>query len=157
MHEQYHRLLKQLCRTAAQLTDDDLLAVTYYLLLQDRIEEALATFGRGQPRTRLPTQMQYDYCAAYLDLCEEKPEKARSIAAGTRSTRSTAGARRSPTVVNQPTRRTGRAAQIADAEDRSQRQDQLAATEPGFDFTVGEPGRQPDLAEPGGGARSTTT
>ena len=48
-YQQYHRLLRELAHSR-QLSDDDLLAVTYYLLLQDRIEEALDTFGAGQRR-----------------------------------------------------------------------------------------------------------
>ncbi len=45
---QYHAFLEELCH-APTLTADDQLAVTYYLLLQDRIEEALASFGKVQP------------------------------------------------------------------------------------------------------------
>src|SRR5205085_3814277 len=44
VHEQYHRFLA-LLSYHAQLNDDDKLAATYYLLLQDRIDEALATFA----------------------------------------------------------------------------------------------------------------
>ena len=45
LHEQYHRLLKTLTYRS-ELTDADLLAVVYYMLLQDRIEEAQAAFAR---------------------------------------------------------------------------------------------------------------
>jgi hypothetical protein len=60
--EQYHRFLKSLSYHP-QLNDDDKLAVSYYLLLQDRIEEALTTFAQVQPDL-VATRLQYDYCAA---------------------------------------------------------------------------------------------
>src|SRR5439155_7090870 len=61
LNEQYHRFLK-LLSYRPQLTDDDKLAVVYYLLLQDRIDEALATFAQVNPDA-LATRLQYDYCA----------------------------------------------------------------------------------------------
>ena len=66
-------------RSTSSLTDDDRLAVAYYLLLQDRIEEALAAFAEVNP-DRVATRLQYDYCAAYLDLFADEPRKARAIA-----------------------------------------------------------------------------
>ena len=64
---------------ASDLDDTDLLAIVYYLLLQDRIEEALDAFARVNP-DKVATQMQYDYCAAYLELFKDEPKKARAIA-----------------------------------------------------------------------------
>lgn len=61
------------------MNDADYLATVYYLLLQDRIEEAQAAFARVNP-DKVPTRVQYDYCAAYMALFEENPVKARSIA-----------------------------------------------------------------------------
>jgi len=48
-----------------RLDDEDWTQVTYYLLLQDRVEDALASFARidGSRRT---TRVQYDYLSAYL-------------------------------------------------------------------------------------------
>jgi hypothetical protein len=79
LHEQYHRLLAILaCRR--ELDDDDLMAVTYYLILQDRVEEALSFFGRVNPE-RLQTRLQHDYFTAYLDLYSLKPDGARALVA----------------------------------------------------------------------------
>ncbi|MFM7150186.1 MAG: hypothetical protein ACKO23_10120, partial [Gemmataceae bacterium] len=47
-HQQYHRFLKVLSYHP-DLDDNDLLATTYYLLLQDRIDEARAAFDRVNP------------------------------------------------------------------------------------------------------------
>src|SRR5262249_951465 len=79
LHDQYHRFLKLLAYRK-QLSDDDRLAVSYYLLLQDRIEEALATFAQVNV-DKVATRLQYDYCASYLDLFSDEPRKARAIAA----------------------------------------------------------------------------
>src|SRR5205823_15024619 len=76
--EQYHRFLK-LLTSRPQLDDDELLATTYYLLLQDRIEEALAAFERVDA-DKVATKLQYDYCAAYLDLFNDEPAKAPALA-----------------------------------------------------------------------------
>ncbi len=134
LHEQYHRLLKQLSYRP-QLTDDDHLAVTYYLLLQDRVDEAVASF-RKVHRDRVATQIQYDYCAAYLALCEEKPEVARSIAFRYAGHPVDRWRKAFAEVINHTNEAAEKGAQIADADDRGQRQDQLAATEPGFEVAV---------------------
>ena len=92
--QQYRSLLAILCYQR-ELNDDQLMAVTYYLLLQDRVEEALAFFGRVNP-DRLPVRLQYDYFTAYLDFFTPNPAAGRRRScSATRTTRSTAGARRS--------------------------------------------------------------
>ena len=58
LHAQYHRLLKVLSYRQT-LNDDDRMAVVYYLLLQDRIAEALDLFAAVDP-ANLQTQGQYD-------------------------------------------------------------------------------------------------
>ncbi|MFK7819471.1 MAG: hypothetical protein AB8G99_12185, partial [Planctomycetaceae bacterium] len=49
-----------------KLTDRDLLSVSYYMLLQDRIGDALDYFGQVNPEN-LPSKLQHDYFAAYAD------------------------------------------------------------------------------------------
>ncbi len=63
-----------------KLTDDNWLEVTYYLLLQDRIEEALQAAAKVDPRN-IHAQIQYDYLRAYLDLYTPGTEIAAKIAA----------------------------------------------------------------------------
>ena len=133
-HAQYHRTLKQLSYERT-LKDDDLLTVTYYLLLQDRVEEAIASFARVNV-DKISTKMQYDYCAAYLDFFTDDHQQARTIAAK---------------YIDHPVdrwRQTFAAitAQLDEAElkeppsgiepDRNQQTAQLAATEPSLDLTV---------------------
>lgn len=76
-HAQYHRLLKTFSYKA-NLDDDDRMAVTYYLLLQDRVAEARGFFAAVQPQN-LQTRLQFDYFTAYLDLFNDQPKVARQI------------------------------------------------------------------------------
>jgi hypothetical protein len=76
-HAQYHRLLKNISYKTA-LNDSDRMAITYYLLLQERVEEALTFFADVQPNN-LQTSLQYDYFTAYLDLFSDKPQVARAV------------------------------------------------------------------------------
>jgi len=62
-----------------QLDSKDWLAVTYYFLLQDRIEEALEAFGEIDPNA-IETKVQYDYLSAYLCFFTGDMQKARRIA-----------------------------------------------------------------------------
>jgi len=123
----------------AQLNDDDKLAVSYYLLLQDRIEESLATFAQVQP-DRLTTRLQYDYCSAYLDLFGDEPQRARVTAS--RYSEYPVDRWRSvfTTIMNQVDEAEGKGVKAIVSGDgtteRGQRQGQLASSEPAFDFTL---------------------
>src|SRR5207249_4706818 len=118
-----------------RLNDDDQLAVCYYLLLQDRIEEAMAAFGQVNA-DRITTKLQYDDCAAYLVLYTDEPRSAKAIAAkyGEHPVDRWRNAFR--TIANQIDEIEGKGAQVADADDRAQRQANLATREPGVEFTI---------------------
>jgi hypothetical protein len=131
--EQYHHFLK-LLGYHRQLDADDLVAVSYYLLLQDRIEEALATFARVEPE-KVATRLQYDYCAAYLDLFSDEPQRARAVTARYAAYPVDRWRGAFAAVAHQLDE-TEKGVQVADADDRGQRQTQLAAREPSFDFTL---------------------
>ncbi len=132
--EQYHRFMK-LLGYRKQLTDDDLLSVTCYLLLQDRIEEALATFAQVNP-DRVATRMQYDYCAAYLDLFGDDPVRARAIAARYASHPVDRWRNTFAALANQLNEINGDGPKVVDVENRDQRQGQLAAREPDVQLTI---------------------
>lgn len=134
LHWQYHRFLKELAYQR-ELTDDQLLAVTYYLLLQDRVEEALGTFTRVH-RDKIATQMQYDYCDAYLAFFTDDPERARAIAQQYVEHPVLRWRNVFATVIAQLNEAAGNTSELIDAENRDQQQAQLAATEPDFSFTV---------------------
>ena len=78
LRKQYQTFLDWLCQLE-QIDDDRRLELTYYLLLQDRIEEALEHFSRIDPE-KVTRRMQYDYCAAYLKFFDPDAEPAREIA-----------------------------------------------------------------------------
>jgi hypothetical protein len=138
---QYESLLA-IERYRPTMNQDDLMSITYYLLLQDRIDEAKTFFTKVDP-SRLTTPLQYDYFATYLDFYNDKPRVARSLinkykdypvdrwrelfaSAGVQLDEIEAGAAaatRPTTTMVTPT-------------DRNQQQGSLAATAPNLDFKV---------------------
>ncbi|MCI0703870.1 MAG: hypothetical protein L0241_22665, partial [Planctomycetia bacterium] len=132
--EQYHKFLKVLSYSK-ELNDTDLLAVTYYLLLQDRIDEAFDTFGRVN-RDRVTTKMQYDYCAAYLEMFDGDLKKARAIASKYADFPVDRWRNTFTAIIAQLDEIEGKGPKLVDPNDRNQNQGQLAATEPGFEFTI---------------------
>ena len=75
---QYERLLRLLTHKASP-DDEDRLSLVYYLLLQERIDEAAAAFDQIDV-TILATQLQYDYFGCYLGFYREQVAQAREIA-----------------------------------------------------------------------------
>ena len=134
--DQYERLMTVL-RYRPKLDDDDLMAVTYYLLLQDRVEEGM-TFFRQVNAAKLQTQIQYDYMRAYLDFYTDTPRLVRGIVTGKNYHRHPVDRWRKAfeAMLAQMDEIEGRAARVVDDKDRAQIQARLAATEPGFDFKV---------------------
>ena len=74
-YQSFVRMLGHQKKTPA----DEQLVLTYYLLLQNRIEEALESFGKVD-RDAVDTKLQYDYMAAYLALHRESYEEAAQLA-----------------------------------------------------------------------------
>lgn len=70
--------LTKLLTYQTDFDDEQLMSITYYLLLQDRVEEAIATFAGVNP-DRVSARIQYDYCAAYLDFYDDDPTIATAI------------------------------------------------------------------------------
>ncbi|HVR76601.1 MAG TPA: hypothetical protein VMT52_19890, partial [Planctomycetota bacterium] len=132
--EQYLRLLNVLSYRPS-LSDEDHLAVTYYLLLQDRVEEALESFERVRSG-RLAARMQYDYLDAYLALYREDPRRARGAAERYASYPVDRWRNLFGTVAAQIAEIDGKEAAVVDGDDQSQVAGQLAATEPVLDLEV---------------------
>ncbi len=131
---QYQRLLKLLSYRQT-LNDDQRMAVTYYLLLQDRVEEGLALFDTVDPK-RLETRLQYDYFTAYLDFYKEQPQHALEIASQYANHPVDRWRNAFASVIQQANEIGDPQAKVIDAEDRNQVQTGLAAGSPSFDFTV---------------------
>ncbi len=77
--QHYQEFLDQLAWKPA-LDSADQLDLTVFLLLQDRIEEALERFAKIDP-AKLPSRLHYDYLQAVVLFHQEKPADARAIAA----------------------------------------------------------------------------
>jgi len=133
---QYERLMKVLGYRAS-LDDDDLMAATYYLLLQDRVEDAREFFARVNS-ANLRTAIQYDYFRAYLDFYTDSHAIARAVAQKYETYPVDRWRVAFANVLTQLDEIEGKAPKVTDKEDRTQLQTKLAATEPSFDFKVEE-------------------
>ncbi len=134
--EQYERLMKVLAYRP-KLDDDDMMTVTYYMLLQDRVEDGMGWFAQVK-REKLSTQIQYDYLRCYLDFYTDTHAIARGIAADPKYAAYPVDRWRNlfANVVAQLDEAEGKAPKIVDKENREQQQAELAATETSFDFKV---------------------
>jgi hypothetical protein len=133
-YEQYQRLMKILSYRAA-LNDEELLAVTYYLLLQDRVAEAIEFFDRVDA-DKLRETLQYDYCAAYIGFSRGEPAKSKQIAAKYADYPVERWRELFANVVNQADEIERPEARVADDEDRTQVQTAQAARSPSLDFSL---------------------
>jgi len=134
LHQQYHRLLTVLSYRRT-LSDDDRLAITYYLLLQDRIEEALAFFEQVNAAD-LKTRLQYDYFAGYLSLSRGDVDTAHEIARRYAAYPVERWRNVFVSIDRQIDEIGSGDAEIVDQKSRNQRQAELAATEPSFEMKV---------------------
>ena len=94
-YQQYMRLMTVLSYRP-KLDDEDLMAVTYYMLLQDRVEEGLNFLAQVNAE-KLPEHVQYDYFTAYTDFYKEDVQGAARSPRSTPTTAWTAGGSCSPT------------------------------------------------------------
>ncbi len=131
---QYQHLLTILSYRP-QLDSSERMAVIYYLLLQDRVDESLDFFSRVDP-AQLATHLQYDYFAAYLDFYKSEPKLARQIAAKYAEYPVDRWREAFANIVNQADEIGKQSVKVVDKEDRTQVQTAQAASTPSFDFTV---------------------
>lgn len=133
-YQQYHQLL-EILSFQKQLNNEDKMSITYYLLLQDRIEEAIHFFKKIKP-AHLATPLQYDYIKAYLALYQSDIKTANATI---------------KQYVNYPNHRWQRlfqalqqhileinqqAFEITDAQDRNQQQTQATEQSPSLNFDI---------------------
>ncbi len=130
-----YRSLMEILAYRPRLDSADWMTVTYYLLLQDRVEEALASFARVD-RAELPWDLQYDYMRAYLDFFSEEHALARGIAERYRDYPVKRWRGMFREVLSQLDEAQGAAPEGGDPDDRTQRQTALAASEPALELTV---------------------
>ena len=134
VHQQYQQLLTILsCRR--DIDQDALMAVTYYLLLQDRVTEAMDFFSRVNGAD-LETSLQYDYFAAYLHLYRADTEAARSITSRYANHPVDRWRNAFVSIDRQLDEISSGEVELVDPENRDQRQTDLAASAPSFDLKV---------------------
>jgi hypothetical protein len=131
---QYERLMSVLTYRR-NLSDAEKLAVIYYLLLQDRIEESLDLFSQVDS-AKLVEKLQFDYFAAYLKMSLGSPEEAKQIAAKYNEYPVDRWRKAFAAIVQQVDEVGGASSKVVDDQSREQIQAELAAREPSFDFTV---------------------
>jgi hypothetical protein len=132
--QQYQALIADL-RYHGSLDDYDRLALTYYMLLQDRIEEADVFFRQIDDQS-LVNSIQYQYMKAWFAFTYEKPEEAKQIAKNYKDYPVIRWQNLFADVLAQADEITGAAAKIIDDENREQKTGVLADTQPGFEFRV---------------------
>jgi hypothetical protein len=134
VRQQYMSFLKVLSYRP-KLNDDDFMEITYYLLLQDRVDEALAAFAKVK-RAALATQMQYDYMQAYLAFSQGQPAIARRLAERYADYPLERWRKIFAEVLSQCDEIEGRTPLAAETRGRAQTQASLAGTEPSLDLKV---------------------
>ena len=132
--EQYRKLLFTLAYQP-NLTDDSHLVLTYYMLLQDRVETALEHFNQAES-AKLDYQMQYDYCDAYLDFYREDPASAAKKATKWAEYPVDHWRKRFQEILNQVDQINAGAVKATDADDADQQQTELAAKSESIDLEV---------------------
>ena len=133
--EQYQRFMKCLSEQAT-LKPADLLAVAYYMTLQDRVEDALGWFARVE-RGTIAEKLQYDYLDAYLSFYRGDVDRARTLAKDHAGEGVDRWRDRFALILNQLEElEKGTTAAAADRENRDQAQGELAANEPALELQV---------------------
>lgn len=134
LHAQYHAFLRELCH-ARTLSPDDRLTAVAYLLMQDRIADAVEHFAMVR-RDEVATPLQYDYCQAWLALVTGDIPTARRIAATHADEGIDRWRNRFATLVAHIDEAEGAAGRVVDPRDRGQAQDALAATAPALEMRL---------------------
>ena len=115
---------------------DDVLAATYYHFLQDRVEEGIRFFEKID-RQAIDEKLQYDYLASYVAFYKGDVAGAKKLASKYADYPVERWRKRFASVSAQVKEiEQGDAPEVIDEENREQKIENLAATEPAFDFEV---------------------
>ena len=134
LYRQYTTFLRWLAESRS-LSAARRLELVYYLLLQNRIDEAMKQFARID-RKQVERKVQYDYCSAYLAFYAEDLERARAIA--DRYTNYPVDRWRNAfaAVAAQLDEIAGASARVVSKEDRRQQQVAAADRQPAVDLRI---------------------
>ena len=134
VHAQYHHFL-QLLQYRSLLSDADLMDTVIYLLLQNRVEDAMEFFDRISA-TGIDTTIQYDYLKAYMAFYRESPGVAREIAAPYQEHPVARWRNLFGDILAQAREIEGDSTTVVDEQNRMQQQTALADTGPGLELQV---------------------
>ncbi len=134
LERQWITFVDAMCKRPA-LDGEVLLEACYYLLLQGRVDDAMATFDRIGS-VEVQAKMQRDYLAAWFAFSRADVATARSIAKQHAEHPVERWRARFAAVLQQADEIEGAAARVVDPRDRDGAQSQLAATEPQLDLVV---------------------
>ncbi|GAB4271740.1 MAG: hypothetical protein Kow0029_09650 [Candidatus Rifleibacteriota bacterium] len=118
-----------------ELTDYDRLALVYYLVLQDRTEEAQNWFKEIADK-KLCATIQYKYMSAYLAFSEEKPDNAVKIARELKDYPVVRWQNLFRDVIAQAAEIKGEKNKVKDIDSREQKLGVLADSQPNLEFKV---------------------
>ena len=143
--EQYREFLTTLAYRP-QPSAEQLLAATYYLLLQDRVAEAIETLARVVAE-KVVGKLQYDYLRAYVALYENDPARARTLAEPHRDHGVDRWRKRFVALLDLLDELDGEGPKVSDADSREQVQAAAAASEPSLEIEL--EGRELAIAHQG--------
>ncbi len=118
-----------------ELTDNQELGVVYYLLSQGGIGEAVAHFSRTN-REQVEAKMQYDYTSLFLDFYTADLDRARETVKRYEAYPVDRWRKLFQRAANQLGEIQGGEVAVADDKSREETQEQLAASQPSFEFKV---------------------
>jgi len=133
-HQQYDRAMRVLSYRP-KLTDADRMSAVIYLLLQDRVTEAMKFFDAISDR-KIHTDIQHDYLKAYMAFYRESPDAAKRLAKKYEEHPVKRWRHLFQDVIAQAEEIESGKAKVVDQEDRAQQQTQLADTAPNLELKV---------------------
>jgi len=131
---QYNHFLTYL-RYRPLLNANDRLAIACYLLIQDRVSQAIHFFYTIDKKD-VESKIQYDYIHAYILMYQEKITEVETVIAPYLNYPVLRWQKRFMAVLSQLDEIKGSIPKIIDENDRNQRQSHLAATEKNFEFYI---------------------
>lgn len=132
---QQYRSLLEILAFRARFDDDDRMAVVCFLLVQERIPEAMEWLEKVDP-AGVSGSMQYDYARAWLALTGSRPEEAREIANRYVSYPVPAWQKRFAAVLAVVEEAAGDGARIVDPDNTAQQQAAAASSMPSLEVTT---------------------
>ncbi|MBN2441529.1 MAG: hypothetical protein JXJ04_09280 [Spirochaetales bacterium] len=132
--EQY-KLTMDILSCKPGLSDNDLLSVSYYLLLQERIDEAIVFFDKVD-KEKVDEKLQYDYLRLYMCFYKTDVKTAKNIALNYKDYPVEKWRKLFANALQQIDEIDGAPMEVVDTEDRTQKQSKQASEEAAFEFKI---------------------